>query len=328
MTFSVVKTSDFSAYRKKLTIASQAHGLRRREVVTTLSGLDPNEPAACVAFDDQLALLSASGETLDPKAIDADVAAVTEGGAAAPKREFRRGFIHPSLRGALPGAVWANKQVGPMTIPCGVVLILGGGGVGKTPLAHALAQADSASYGVVRIGEPLAGYTSDFRECARDLGRAMLTCSDIVLDSIKDLISMGSGASMKSGISRGAMASLSPWSSMACELGCTLYVPVNASTTDPEVMELLAEAARSNATMTIMHRGGDSWEYLCRQGEGLNRVAGKLKVSYDRDGRAAAKAVVTGGIRELNERAAAAAIRLSIHDWNDSARRAVSPSAN
>lgn len=182
-----------------------------------------------------------------------------------------------------PGSVPGNKRIGNLVMPCGVCVIVGAGATGKTPLAHALASAEVDAYGVVRVGEPLAGYTTSRYNGAASLARAMVGHSDIVLDSVKDLLS-GGGSAMKSGLSRDALTTLSAWSILACNLGCTIYVPVNPSTRDPEVQELLSEIARSNATMTIENVGANSWSYSARRGEGLARETGKMTLDWNKAG--------------------------------------------
>lgn len=200
-------------------------------------------------------------------------------------KQFQRVGLHPDLSSIVskPGSAPANKKIGKIIVPCGVCLIIGGGGTGKTPLAHALAAHGVQSYGVVRVGEPLAGYCSDPFETAYMLGCALIQHSDVVLDSIKDLLS-GGGAAMKSGISRDALVSISSWATMAAEAGSTIYVPLNPSTDDVEVIKILVEAAKSNATMTVFSNGGASWRYEARTGEGQPRSHGSLALSFDRSG--------------------------------------------
>lgn len=178
-----------------------------------------------------------------------------------------------------PGSVPLNKIVNGLPISCGVVLIIAGGGAGKTPLAHGLAGAGVGSYAVARVGEPHAGYARTQRGAARELARAARSRPDVVLDSIKDLLSSG-GAAMKSGLSREALVVVSGWASLACEIGRTLYVPVNPSTSDPEVLELLGEISRSNASMTILNKGPGVWTYAGRTGEGLERRSGVISTKF------------------------------------------------
>jgi len=85
---------------------------------------------------------------------------------------------------------------------------------------------------------------------------------------------------MKSGLSRDALKTISAWSALAVDLGCTLYIPVNPSTRDKEVQDMLAEISRSNATMTIDHRVSDQWSYSIRRGEGLRRLEGEMNVQW------------------------------------------------
>lgn len=191
--------------------------------------------------------------------------------------------VHPLISSCLRGAAPANKKIGNVVIPCGVCLIVAGGGAGKSPLAHALASHGVDSYSVVRAGEPLSGYSSSSESIAFSLAKAVLESSDIVLDSIKDLLA-GGGSAMKSGLSRDALVSISGWAALAAEAGCTIYVPVNPSTPDKEVLALLVEAAKSNATMEISSTGAGMWAYSCRQGESLPRTRGGLTMKFSSNG--------------------------------------------
>lgn len=231
-----------------------------------------------------------------------------------------------NVDGAPPaGAVPLNKRVGDLAIHCGVVLIVAGGGAGKTPLAHALAASGVESYSVARVGEPLAGYTRNSRGAARALARAMYSCHDVVLDSIKDLLSAG-GAAMKSGLSRDALVTVSGWASLACELGRTIYVPVNPSTPDPAVLELLGEIARSNATMTIVAKGNNEWSYASRTGEGLERVAGVLSTRF-RDGRMTIEGTEPQKMERFRESMSSVLDASSLNPsvWTRAQRRALTP---
>lgn len=207
---------------------------------------------------------------------------------------------HPAIleNGVPPGAIPLNKIANGVRIPCGVVLIIAAGGVGKTPLAHALASHGVQRYSVARIGEPMAGYARTADESAVALIRAMAAAPDVVVDSIKDLLS-GGGAAMKSGLSRSALVTISGWASLACETGRTLYVPVNPSTPDPEVLELLAEISRSNATMTIVGKDAGVWTYSARTGEGLERTNGKLTTRFSSSGDDTSKSMTFGHANDV-----------------------------
>jgi hypothetical protein len=227
----------------------------------------------------------------------------------------------------LVGSAPLNKVVNGFEVPCGVCLIIAGGGAGKTPLAWGLAAAgrdDNEPFAVCRIGEPLAGYVSDDGDAASLIIESMLMSSDVVVDSIKDLLSSAKGAAMKSGLSRDALSVLSSWSELACAMGSTLYVPVNPSTPDQEVLDMLAEAARSNATCTIISSGKDSWEYFSRTGEGLNRRNGKFGVRYDAEGWATVSAPGASSVRSNGKFATnMTPVDVTPSVWNDSMRRSI-----
>lgn len=209
------------------------------------------------------------------------------------------GFLHSSILGNVPpGAAPLNKVIDfgkSFPIPCGVCIILGPSNSGKTPLAHALAGAGVDSYSVVRAGEPFAGYLSNQTQIAKSLGQALFESSDVVLDSIKDLMS-GDGAAMKGGLSRGVLLDLSIWSSLAASLGSTIYIPMNPSSTDPAIMSMLREAAIGNATMTISHSSATEWDFVTRHGEGVERSAGNISFARSKPG----KSPRSAGAKEIS----------------------------
>lgn len=307
--YTKVKVNEYASHRRALLLAAAQPGARRAEVIAALASMNRNEPAITVNFDTSSVVWSRNGLVAKDDVTDEAKA---------------RGFIHPALEHPLKGAAWANKLVGRIVVPSGVCLIVAGGGAGKTPLAHSLAAYGRQEYGVARIGEPLSGYSSDFEVAAASLAEAMLSESDVVLDSIKDLLSSAEGAAMKSGISRGAIASLSAWSSLACELGTTVYVPMNASTDDPAVYAMLAEAARSNATMTIIQQDAGTWQYFTRQGEGLPRTTGEFKFVF-KDSDSFGELVPVGSSKSISTSEFETSVSLSMSAWSQAQRRALTP---
>lgn len=224
--------------------------------------------------------------------------------------------LNPALRNPVMGSVPGNKRLGLLVIPCGVCLIVGPGGVGKSPLAQALAGAGVESFGMVRVGEPLSGYSSTEKETAQYIAKSMLLDTDVVIDSVKDLLSSGGGA-MKSGITRDSLITLSEWSSLACDLGVTLYIPVNPSSADSAVLELLAEAARSNATSTIIYDKGDKWSYVGRTGEGLERVSTNITFTKD------SLTIGSASVGKVSEARAAEMIIGSMDNYKGALRRSI-----
>jgi hypothetical protein len=222
------------------------------------------------------------------------------------------------------GSAPTNKMIYDVRIPAGLCLIVGAAAAGKTPLAHALAGHGGATYHVARYGEPLAGYETNEESAAVQVAHAIVNGYDVVLDSVKDILSLMSGAAMKSGLSREVLPLFSRWSTIAADAGVTLYVPVNPSSPDEEVVDLLVEATKSNATMTIHSSGGDSWSYVARRGEGLKREQGSFTARYNSQGlvdihsgassAASSREYITSNITgdDISDSAFAASLRRSV----------------
>lgn len=267
---SLVEVDKMLEMKKTLEHFADTEGLQRSNFMKTIQNVkDEAVPIMTVKYGDSAVSVNAFGSALVTKK-DRKLTGFSTG-------------MNPIFETAPKGAAPLNKRIGKLKIQAGLCLIVAGGGAGKTPLAHTLAAANCRDYHVVRVGEPLAGYAADNESVAYSIGLAMQSSSDIVLDSVKDLLS-GGGSAMKSGISRDALVSLSSLASLACEAGCTIYVPINPSTPDPEVLQLLAEVSRSNATMTIVGTDSENWEFVSRQGEGLMRLKGSIKLKFNKDG--------------------------------------------
>jgi hypothetical protein len=304
-------SSSPDAHAKRVAILKHAHesvGQRRAEVVSILNGMG-DKFALAIKFGRGVGRLTAKGQVFsEPESADTDeaVAATIVKGMT----------LADELRSDILGSVPGNKMIGKLIMPCGVCLIVGPGGVGKSPLAQMLARSSTDNFGIVRIGEPLSGYSSSEKQSATDIAFGMIDSSDLVVDSIKDLLA-GGGAAMKSGISRESLTALSEWSSLACDMGTTLYVPVNPSSPDKEVLELLAEAARSNATSTLIYAGGSQWTYLGRTGEGLDRV--KTTISFD----ANRLSVDNADVEAVSESRVGEVIIASVNNYHGALRRAI-----
>lgn len=202
----------------------------------------------------------------------------------------RRNWLRPELRSSIKGSVPAARLVPAFdfVMASGVHLMVGEGASGKSYLAQQIGGLDgegkqSSPYGLLRVGEPLSGYDHEPATNAVNLLSAMFAFDVVVVDSVKDLLSMG-GAAMKSGISRSAVAAFSPWSSMACDLGVAVVAIVNISSPDEAAVETIVEAARSNATSVIVHVGDSTWNYFTRRGEGLFRRSGKITMHSEKRG--------------------------------------------
>jgi len=231
-------------------------------------------------------LISADGNRVQyPKGIKDEAEGTYSARVAAYKEALRRTGWNQRFESNLhAGCAPTNKMIGDVRVPAGLCLIVGGAAAGKTPLAHALAGFGDQDYHIVRYGEPLAGYITNEDDAAFKVAQALLSGYDVVLDSVKDVLSLMGGAAMKSGLSREVLPLFSRWATLAADTGCTLYVPVNPSSPDDEVVQLLVEATKSNATMTVYSDGGDRWSYVARRGEGLQRESGSFTAKFAKDG--------------------------------------------
>lgn len=302
-----IQVSSMAARRADLSAINNIPGAQRRKFERSISTFDLTQAAITVAYGRGSVSLTANGSAISD-----------ERGRPA----YFPGGLHEKLRTALPGSAPLNKIANGIRVPCGVCLIIAGGGRGKTPLAHALASAGVESYSTVRVGEPLAGYASTPIDAAYNLAHAMLKSPDVVLDSIKDLLSSG-GSAMKSGLSRDALVSISGWASAACDAGCTIYIPVNPSTGDPEVLALLKEVSRSNATMTITDVDSNGWEYHTRTGEGLPRENGTFSMYFDPSGQVRLKSSSTNKQTDASTRSRLIVSNVSVSNFDQAARRAI-----
>lgn len=272
MSYSVFKSDKASraARESELLAAHEQLGMRRAEV-ERICAENPGQFALTIKFGRGVGQSSTLGrEYVASEQEETDLNEEGSDLAAAFPRVAHTTVIDQALVAPIMGAAYGNKRLGNLVMPCGVCLIVGKGGTGKTPLAHALAGMGVDEYAAVRIGEPLSGYCQSEKETALSIAMAMVTHSNVVIDSIKDLLATGSNL-MKSGLSRSVLTTISDWSALANDMGCTLYIPINPSSDDEEVYALLVEAARSNATVTISHESGDNWNVSGRTGEGLPR---------------------------------------------------------
>lgn len=189
-------------------------------------------------------------------------------------------LLLPVASGVPSGAVPMNflSPRNNVHVACGTCVIAAPGNVGKSPLAQALASSDPAGdkFAMIRAGEAIAGYTNSHRRLAHDLAHGIYHCENIVLDSIKDLLADSGGNATSGGISRAALTSISDWGALAAMAGCTIYIPLNPSG-GANLNDMMAEIARSNATMAIWHESA-RWHWLARRGEGLMRASGDFDV--------------------------------------------------
>lgn len=282
MAYAVINKKTSPLHAAQLSELASTAGLQRTRASTVLNSIGDGY-AFTVAYGKGTANVSGRGNpyvgTVDAHAETVDSKAKQTDAAQSVAHEDPAGMLVGMATKfndiIVPGSAPMNKAVGTLHVPCGICVIVAKGGAGKTPLAHHLAGAGVDEYATIRVGEPFAGYSTNRQTVARDLGRAMVSHSDIVLDSIKDLLAEGGGL-MKGGIARAALVDLSAWATQAAALGVTIYIPLNPSG-DEELVRIMTEVARSNATMTVSHNGGSSWAYSTRTGEGMERVSGSYE---------------------------------------------------
>lgn len=324
MSFDVFNTDEASfARREEQLLQAHTQTGQRKLAVEEFCSSNPGEFAATIKFGRGIGQSNTLGAEYVASATDKEELDEEGANAAAEfPRVAQSVVLNPALVAPIKGAAYGNKRIGNFTIPCGVCLIIGPGGVGKTPLAHRLAAYGVEEYAAVRIGEPLSGYSQSEHATAVSIATAMVAHSDVVVDSIKDLLASGSNL-MKSGLSRSVLTTISDWSAMANDLGCTLYIPVNPSSDDPEVYSLLVEAAKSNATITLYHVAGDNWTMSGRTGEGLPRFD-NVSVNF-RDGE-----ITVDGVKikkNRNEKADDAFITHASVASRDAVRRILNPNS-
>lgn len=285
--YSEIDTSLASVHAEDLARLSSVPGLQRESAMSELHRRGV-EFAYSVSFGGAITRIRADGsimpepyrkgETPVSEHADEVVLGLTET-RLTPEEAAQVTGVAPYLVAAgYAGAAPLNKYgPGNMHIPAGVIAIVSSGGVGKSPLAHHLAAHDSKTYGVVRAGEPLLGYSSNRRDISRGIAMAIYKHTDVVIDSIKDLLSSSGGGSMKGGISRNALLDISAWASVASAMGTSLYVPINPSG-DGELLEMMVEVAKSNSTMAVYNLDGQStWQWSSRTGEGMPRLSGSYE---------------------------------------------------
>lgn len=199
--------------------------------------------------------------------------------------------IHPDARKALhemgvlaePGELPIARSANGLDYPTGVILVTGSGNSGKTPFSYALAeevcQGDEAGFGLLRYGEPFAGYLKTELEAGHELAHLMANHRAVIIDSVKDLLTDMSGQATESGIARRAISMMSRLSMLATEIGCCVIVPINPSSVKTTVKDLMNEIARSNVAMAAINEG-DRWALLSRTGEGRMRTEAAATLKF------------------------------------------------
>jgi len=193
-------------------------------------------------------------------------------------------IVRPSTVGGANNTIDSTDALDVLAIPVGLLVVVGGGGIGKSPLLVALAKSNSDEFAFVRYGEPLAGYLVSPTDGATALAHSLLYYRDIVFDSAKNILSTAAGAAIKAGLSRGAFVFFSHLSTIASNRGSTIYTAANPSVDDPGAISSLTEAVNSNATCVVLSLGNDTWALKRRTGESLPRVTTIFKTMFDDNG--------------------------------------------
>lgn len=286
MTYSLLTRESAAADLAERNAYGGTPGRRRSEALAIMKEIG-DKPAFVVSYGRASVTITGNGGVYSPKKKkkgEEEEEVEPEGEIEADESEAAslRFSIHPSLNKVVAGAAPLNKSFVHMgqniDVPCGVCVLVGPSGVGKTPLAHLLAQQGVDSYAVVRAGEPFTGYDTAQGAIAEQIGLAACNAENVVIDSIKDLLA-ASGNAMKGGISRSALVDLSAWAILGATIGVTFYVPLNPSSTDEELMKMMISVAQSNTSMTFSHKGGETWDYQARGGEGQPRRSGSFNFS-------------------------------------------------
>lgn len=281
MTYSLL-TRELATWEiaERRSYATQA-GRRRTEALKIMKEIG-DKPAFVVSYGRASVTITGNGEVYKPKETSVETTAAGDIEPNDVEAATLRFHIHPRLNRIVAGASPLNKSFNHLgqviDVPCGVCVLVGPSGVGKTPLAHLLAQQGVDSYAVVRAGEPFTGYDTAQGAIAEQIGLAACNAENVVIDSIKDLLA-ASGNTMKGGISRNALVDLSAWAILGATIGVTFYVPLNPSSTDEELMKMMVSIAQSNTSMTFSHKGGELWDYQARGGEGEPRKSGTFNFS-------------------------------------------------
>lgn len=174
-----------------------------------------------------------------------------------------------------------NGVVDGLALPAGIIVIMGGGSTGKTPLLHYLLKKTRGL--AIRYGEPLPG----FIRTEKELALTMLTADNTVIgvDSFKNVMGRLGGASTARGISREIFATLSDLGSIYASYDRSLLTPFNISSDRSDAIAEIYEAVRSNATMVISAtESPGQFVYLARTGDGLKRRTGSIRLEWQDDG--------------------------------------------
>lgn len=249
--------------------------LIKRAIADMLNSSDfKGKPLFAIPFGDQVYTFPPTPVTAEGKHVDPGFL----GWHPDAKRFLsERGLLY--AEGSLP----ITKVVNGMPIPASVILVTGRGNVGKTPFAHALAsivcEGDTDGFGLLRYGEPFAGYLKTERQAGQELAFLVASSRAVVIDSIKDLLTDMSGQAMESGLARRSISMLSRMAMVASEIGCSVIIPLNPSSSKDSIGDLIAEIARSNVGMAAIN-GNGKWQLISREGEGRLRIEGTADLVF------------------------------------------------
>lgn len=193
-----------------------------------------------------------------------------------------RGWNNSVRDVAVIGSIPCVAEVAGARYGAGLYVVAGRGDVGKTPFVHAFGAllGGNKGYYPIRFGEPMAGYNTDFDMFIEDVAAALVHDHVIVIDSLKDVMSVVEGTTATGGYSKGAFQLLSDIGAMAASRGSAVIVSVNPNSNDARLIDMMNEIARSNATALVVGDGAN-WDVFMRTGEGLPRLKHSLVSEYD-----------------------------------------------
>lgn len=162
----------------------------------------------------------------------------------------------------------------------GINVIYGLADTGKTPILEYVANTLKAT--LIRAGEPFPGYLRSTAELAGAMIGAVTPA--ICIDSLKNVTGRLSGNATRGGLSREFFASLSDLSSFFAERQQAVFIVVNISSQQKEVVDETVQALESNSIGLWHVTSSGKIEWLVRTHAGRRRRKGTNHVTWAGDG--------------------------------------------